>query len=108
MATVTLWIDPNDDAVRNLPPVCMNCGAPATIARMKRFTWTGTWIFLTKCQRVEVPLCERHKDYWLARRRMIGMGFVVLGVLVISSAASHIATGLIRHSKPGETDPVMF
>ena len=53
MATVHLWIDPNDDAIRNLPPVCMKCGAPATTVQMKRFSWTATWIFLTKYQRVE-------------------------------------------------------
>jgi hypothetical protein len=108
MATVTLWIDPNDDAIRNLPPVCMKCGAPATTVRLKRFTRNGTWIFFRRCQRVEVPLCEEHKDYWLTRRRMNGVAYVALGVVVVSFPPIQVAIDAIRGAKPGQTDQVSF
>ena len=75
MAKVYLRSDYGHEIV-DLPPVCMACGAPATVRKRKLFSWQPQWVpvlilvgllpyiivslVLTKRQRVETPLCERH------------------------------------------------
>jgi hypothetical protein len=107
MANVLLWIDPHENAIRDLPRVCMKCGAPATNVRMKRFTWTPPWAprFLKKRQLVQVPLCDAHKNYWIIRRAIIAAGFVAL---LSCCLVTMFAIGLSRQSDPNQTDPVML
>src|SRR5437868_5984208 len=91
--------------VVDLPPVCMVCGAPATVRRNKQFSWQPQWVpililggllpylivslILTKRQRVETPLCDRHASYWwlfptllvVSFLAIFGVGFVVFALL---------------------------
>lgn len=85
-------------AIVDLPSVCMACGAPATVRKNKTFSWYPPWIsvflfvggplifiilalVLTKRQKVETPLCERHTNYWWLQPLI--MGFALLGFLVL-------------------------
>src|SRR5437762_8797314 len=81
MAQVTLR-DPEWPGYE-LPPVCMRCGAEATVCKAKRFTWYPPWVnllilaglipyavvvaILTKRLTVSVPLCGRHRFHWGGR-----------------------------------------
>src|SRR5579862_762141 len=102
MTSVTLWINPGERTVCDLPRVCMKCGAPATTVRKRIFSWYPPWVFflilpgfwpfaiarlfLTKRQGVEVPFCDEHKNHWLIRVVvgiasffiLLGLGFVAL------------------------------
>jgi len=102
MATANLWINPRENAVYDLPRVCMKCGAPATTVRKKQFSWYPPWVtiliffgvwpfliaamILTKRQSVEAPFCDQHKNHWLIRILagvliffvLLGIGFVGL------------------------------
>src|SRR5579871_4414997 len=80
--------------VRDLPEVCMRCGAPATVVRSRKFSWQPQWvivllffgllpylivaIILTKRARVEVPLCDTHKNHWRWR-----LFFLIGGPLIL-------------------------
>jgi hypothetical protein len=72
------------EADGRLPPVCMCCGAPATVFKTKkmyfwpRWTlfliilhpflfWLAAFIFSKKA-RVRAPFCDRHQRHWLDRR----------------------------------------
>lgn len=64
-----------------LPPVCMRCGAPATLTKAKRFRWYPSWVnililvgllpyiivaaIMTKRMRVAAPLCDAHRHHGL-------------------------------------------
>jgi hypothetical protein len=109
MASVTLWINRRENAVYDLPRVCMKCGAEATTVRKKQFSWYPPWVsililagfwpylivvmILTKRQSVEVPFCDQHKNHWLIRTVigllsfgvLLGIGFV--GFIVASANA---------------------
>src|SRR5262249_26468382 len=93
-----------------LPPVCMVCGAPATLHKDKKFSWHPPWIVvlvifgvlgilimvaliltLTKRMRVSVPLCAAHQNHFLWRALLIWPGF--LGYVVLA-AAGGIVLGL--------------
>src|SRR5437762_2396026 len=92
----------------DLPPVCMVCGAGATVHKSKQFSWHPPWVgvlvlispviyiivalILTKRQRIATPLCDRHSSYWwlfpallvLSVLAIIGVG--ILGAMVVSAA----------------------
>lgn len=99
MARVALQSDAGK-TIDGLPMVCLKCGAPATVCKSKKFTWTppevrrtAYWLPLvfsfiltmrqTKRQWVETPLCEAHKGYWwklpVVMNSLIALVFV-LGV----------------------------
>lgn len=97
MATVRL--ESYDGEVRDLPELCMKCGAPPSVRKSKNFSWYPSWVgvlllaglipyvivaaILTKKCRVEVPLCDRHKNHWLMRQLLVLLsllGLLVLGV----------------------------
>jgi hypothetical protein len=81
--------------VKNLPDVCLRCGAPATLHKSKTFSWHPPWVYvlliagllpfaivaivLTKRRRVEAPLCEQHKHHWLIRQLLILPTFLLHG-----------------------------
>jgi hypothetical protein len=83
-----------------LPPVCMECGQPATENVAKKFTWHPSWtIFLLilwvlpgliimmlieqKCL-VRAPFCEEHVSHWRRRNRIILSGFIILILLLFA------------------------
>src|SRR6202011_5213444 len=94
MAEVHLWIDPRDTVIRDLPRVCMKCGADATTSKEKKFSWYPPWILfllllgvwpflivaliLTKWKRVEMQFCDQHKRHYLVRTLMGLVGVLVL------------------------------
>jgi hypothetical protein len=95
---------------RDLPAVCMCCGAPATVVKSKSFKWTprtpplrgalnlvGLWPYFsvasaqTKRMRVRIPLCEKHRNHWVWRAWLLHGGRAVLGGLVVLYVAILIA-----------------
>ena len=92
----------------DLPPVCMACGAPATVRKSKQFSWQPQWvpililagllpylivsIVLTKRQRVETPFCDKHASYWwlfptlltLSFFALFGVGFALFIALTVA------------------------
>jgi hypothetical protein len=110
MAKVYLPIEIGRTIV-DLPPVCMKCGAPATVLKKKKFSYCPSWVgvlillgligvvlyivvasALTKRQTVETPLCERHQNYWWKYPLYMTLSFVglisfgVLAMIVMSFA----------------------
>jgi hypothetical protein len=107
MAKVYLRIDGGREIV-DLPPVCMKCGAPATVRKSKQFSWVPPSIagfalipvayavlalVMTKRQRVETTFCDRHSSYWwlyplilwIAVVGIVGFG-VVLWIAAMAAA----------------------
>jgi hypothetical protein len=71
MATVDLWFKGMGYAVYNLPPVCMKCGANATVLENRRFGRTNG-----RGATVEMPFCLRHVNHFLVQQ-LIGLAFKV-------------------------------
>jgi hypothetical protein len=104
MAKVHLQGNRLDDE-RDLPNVCMRCGADATNHKRKQFSWYPPWIsvtviaspiitiilaaILTKRRTVAVPFCDRHRSHWLMRGLLIL--FTLLGLIVVGVASYFIA-----------------
>jgi membrane associated rhomboid family serine protease len=73
----------------NLPPICMRCGAPATVVkdlRFARFRGYGTPNFEIRTIRLRAPLCARHRQprflaAFLEPISLIGLG--LLGLLAL-------------------------
>jgi hypothetical protein len=94
MASVDLWFEGRNNAVYDLPLVCMKCGAEATVVRKRQFSWYPPWIWvlfllsvwpfiivaliLTKRATVEIPFCDKHKNHFLWRLLAGGAGVAVL------------------------------
>jgi len=110
MAQVTLR-DPEWHGYE-LPPVCMRCGAEATVYKRKRFSWYPPWInvlilagllpyaiiaaIMTKRMNVNIPLCGRHRFHWGGRvAAMVLSFFALLGLLVVLIA---VTSGPGRHN----------
>ena len=97
MAQVTLR-DPEWQGYQ-LPPVCMRCGAEATVYKTKRFSWYPPWLnvlilagllpyaiivaIMTKRMNVSVPLCGRHRFHWGGRVLLMVLPFFALIGLVV-------------------------
>jgi hypothetical protein len=102
MATITLYRDEFEEAL--LPPSCMRCGAPATLAKQKTFFWGPKWLLtlllvgavcfaplfgiaiilnliLLKRMRIWVTLCEGHRNHWLPLRILLFSGIGILALL---------------------------
>jgi hypothetical protein len=76
-----------------LPPVCMECGQPATCRVSETFSHTPEWVgwlywagfipgliahhFLTQEMRVACPFCERHRNHWRRMYWLAGLGWLV-------------------------------
>jgi hypothetical protein len=89
---------------RQLPRICVRCGAPAAILLNKNFAWQPYWVFLlflagvfsliglvpfvivavifTKRMRVAVPFCGRHRGYW-RKLNVLGFGGVAAAALFV-------------------------
>lgn len=82
-----------------LPMVCMACGRPAEVRVRRRFSWHPPWVIglvvfcilpyavlaylLTRTKAVDVPLCGRHRGYWVVRSiAVVGGLFAVIGFAV--------------------------
>lgn len=94
-----------------LPRTCMACGAPADNFVRKTFFWHPGWVavliliglwpyiivalILTKRMKIPVPLCPRHRKYFLRRSLFVGLGLVV----IIMAAIGIIA--MMSNKKPG-------
>jgi hypothetical protein len=104
-----------DRNVVELPDVCMQCGAPATLRKTKTFSWFPGWVwillficnvvifaivalFMTKRRTVDVPLCEEHQNHWLWRQMLV-LGSL-LGVLAIGFAAMVASSEELRQANP--------
>src|SRR5947208_11856422 len=97
MAQVTLR-DPEWHGYE-LPPVCMRCGAEATLYKRKRFSWYPPWLnvlilagllpyaiivaIMTKRMNVHVPLCGRHRFHWGGRVLLMVLPFFALIGMVV-------------------------
>jgi hypothetical protein len=83
-----------------LPLVCMFCGADASLMKRRSFAWHPRWAYillfagllpfviaammLTKRMRVEIPLCQTHKNHWFIRGVIIWVSF--LGMVGLTAA----------------------
>ncbi len=115
MAQVRLWINNRDNAIYDLPPVCMKCGAPSTTVKIRKFQWYPPWVIvfvflgvwpfvivaaiMTKRQRVEIPFCEQHKSHFLYRV-LIGLGGL-FGLLALGAVALFVGIALSSPNKGG-------
>ena len=119
MATVTLYRQELD--TWDLPPICMRCGEPATLVRQKRFSWGPGWVLLLlfvsvilpllfwvalivnarllKKMWVPVPLCERHRNHWLALQVVLFGGLAILALLF---CATIVLWGIMPEPTQGE------
>jgi hypothetical protein len=97
-----LRLESYDANVLELPEVCMQCGAPATLHKSKTFSWFPPWVWvllvvcnilifaivamiMTKRRTVRVPLCEEHKNHWLWRQLLV-VGSL-LGLLAVGGVS---------------------
>jgi hypothetical protein len=82
-------IDFEDLDADALPDMCMQCAAPATTHVGKTFAYTPPWaqmlgilsLAFMKRRSVNVPMCDQHKNHWLWRGLIAGLG--ILGVLLL-------------------------
>jgi hypothetical protein len=101
-----------------LPPACARCGEKAVASPPKRFRWSPPWLpvlillgaiglilyivlaaSLSKRRTVPLPLCERHRNYWLNRNIFLFGG--LLGIILFSILG--IVLGIMLDDK-GITD----
>jgi hypothetical protein len=84
---------------RRLPPLCLECGAPADEYIIKRFGWSPPWVLIVifagllpllivwiltrKHMTVDVPMCHQHSDHWARRSRYTLISCVVMFVLAV-------------------------
>ena len=99
-----LRLESYDENVLELPEVCMQCGAPATLRKSKTFSWFPQWVWvllfvcnvvifaivamiMTKRRSVQVPLCEEHKNHWVWRQLVVVgslLGLLAVGVASVA------------------------
>src|SRR5262245_7216706 len=88
---------------RPLPAVCACCGAPVAVWKPQTFSWYRKWVIvtilagllvfvilamvLTKRARMQVPLCEKHRNHFLSRVLLTWLGFAGIFVVVLLCAA---------------------
>jgi hypothetical protein len=108
MATVRLS---EFEALEELPAVCMQCGAPATVWKSNKFSWTPSWVLVlflcgllpllivylitNKRMKVIVPFCDEHQDHFAWRRRFVAVGLFCIACLGVSAiiAVSQLPNG---------------
>jgi hypothetical protein len=103
-----------DEVEDGLPPVCMRCGARATVFQDRTFTWTPQWIgalafllpvcivlmiVLRKRLTVAVPLCRRHQNHWRWRF------WFLLGSAAVVGLAELVGAGLLVALSARDNDP---
>ncbi|HEX3315194.1 MAG TPA: hypothetical protein VHR72_09910 [Gemmataceae bacterium] len=75
VATVVLQ-GRNQRVTMPLPHVCVRCGNPSDTFVEKKFAWWPAWayfppiiaMFMTKRMSVKLPVCNRHRNPWLANQ----------------------------------------
>ncbi len=90
-------LDLPSEAPPSLPDVCLQCGVPATGRQVRTFSWSPWWtgvlvvlcsplifaavgLILMKRRRLEVPLCEQHRDWWRWRQHLL-MGSLIFNMV---------------------------
>ncbi|HEY7153245.1 MAG TPA: hypothetical protein VH575_04725 [Gemmataceae bacterium] len=91
----TVRLESYDGEITDLPDLCMQCGAPSSLRKSKKFAWFPPWIWIllfvcgllpfaivalimTKRRTVNVPLCEEHKNHWMWRQAIVVGSFLAL------------------------------
>jgi hypothetical protein len=82
-----------------LPMLCMVCGEPTTITESKvftarlripglfLFTMLAHWVGLINSRyHVDVPICEKHRNYWRKRKRPFLILLILLIILLATGA----------------------
>jgi hypothetical protein len=97
MANVILdFYDLDADA---LPETCMKCAEPPVTRKNVNFSWTPMWarfmpwwlqMAFVRRRRVNVPLCERHKNLWV-NQYVVGLGGLALVVLLFVAGGAMAA-----------------
>jgi hypothetical protein len=80
VATVVLQ-GHNQRVTMSLPHVCVRCGHPSDTFVEKKFAWWPTWQRMS----VKLPVCNRHRNPWLAHQLFAA---VMLVYLVVGAAAA--------------------
>jgi hypothetical protein len=91
-----------------LPPVCMQCGARATVWRDRNFSWAPSWVLIfifcgllpllivwlitTKRMRVTLPFCDEHANHFSWRQRFVAVA--LLGVVCLAIGTGVAVTHL--------------
>jgi hypothetical protein len=91
MAQVTIGVLEAQDG--HFPPVCIRCGQPAAVYKSTRLTWRPELVHVLllatfvpfvlfallsrKRMQIKAPFCDAHRNYWLNRRILRGIAFVV-------------------------------
>ena len=109
VATVVLQ-GHNQRVTMSLPHVCVRCGHPSDGFVEKKFAWWPTWayflspivaMFMTKRMSVKLPVCNRHRNPWLASQLFAGAMIVYLIVGPIAAIfASVMAEKELGHGNP--------
>jgi hypothetical protein len=99
------------EALEELPAVCMQCGAPATVWKSNKFAWTPSWVLIlvlcgllpllivylivNKRMKVVVPFCDEHQDHFARRRRFVAVGLFCISCLGVGAiiAVSQLPNG---------------
>jgi hypothetical protein len=99
MAYLRLHIQQADG---HLPMVCMRCGEPATVIKVKKLSVFPRWIFwlivvhlflfvivaliMTRRARLQAPLCDSHQGHWTIRQalQLVSLiGLVIFGICLV-------------------------
>jgi hypothetical protein len=91
VATVVLQ-GHNQRVTMPLPHVCVRCGHPSDGYVEKKFAWWPTWayfppilaMFTTQRMSVKLPVCNRHKNPWLASQlfAITMLAYLIVGPIV--------------------------
>jgi hypothetical protein len=92
VATVVLQ-GHNQRVTMPLPHVCVRCGHPSDGYVEKKFAWWPTWayflspiiaMFMTQRMSVKLPVCNRHRNPWLASQLFAGgmLVYLIVGPIV--------------------------
>jgi HEAT repeat protein len=96
---------------RNLPMVCMRCGAAATERKEHRFTFipwyyrllaSVTRVLIYKVVTMEVPVCDRCRGHWWRPLWVFLIGFGAFALLMFGSC---VATPLLGVAVGAGTNP---
>jgi hypothetical protein len=90
-----------------LPPLCLRCGAPATVFKARLLSWQPAWTYvvfglafwpivlatlvLRKRMRLLAPFCRKHRNYWQRQRLLswaVFFGLTILFLPLITAAAT--------------------
>src|ERR1043166_6207175 len=86
-----------------LPMVCLVCGQDADVRLRRNFSWHPPWVIvtliagllpyvlialiLTKYMAVDIPMCRRHRHYWMFKFLTFFGSFMVMVALCVGFGA---------------------